>query len=238
MKALYKTEPHYIRCIKSNHQKKPNIFEAPMILRQLTFSGTFEAVEIRQSGFPFRKTFEIFFRRYRMLLSHKNNHGNDFSGDYLAGTKAIVDDQKEVEQQQENIVGAQLCCSSPNCTNLCPHSEDSLFDFVQPEKGSICSKICIATENIEVTMTSCPAQINDKGNAGLKKNMNCICSNCMFATKSPLPGGVDRPCSRDRRRHGGGRAHGCHGWVRTEPGFPRTNQHTVSTDLSPPRPGH
>jgi hypothetical protein len=65
MKTLNSTEPHYIRCIKPNSVKKGNIFEAPICLQQLRYAGVFEAVRVRQLGFPFRWTYDAFFKRYR-----------------------------------------------------------------------------------------------------------------------------------------------------------------------------
>ena len=67
MVMLRATEPSYIRCIKSNSQKAPGIFEGQMCLDQLRYSGVFEAVSIRKQGFPFRYTHEDFFKRYRLM---------------------------------------------------------------------------------------------------------------------------------------------------------------------------
>ena len=60
METLNKTEPHYIRCIKPNSVKRPasEVFEGMNVLRQLRYAGVFEAVEIRQTGYPFRMTHE------------------------------------------------------------------------------------------------------------------------------------------------------------------------------------
>ena len=65
MATLNKTEPQYIRCIKANNQKAPSIFDGPLCYQQLRFSGVFEAVTIRQQGFPFRFTHRMFFQEYR-----------------------------------------------------------------------------------------------------------------------------------------------------------------------------
>lgn len=37
--TLYKTEPHFIRCVKPNHQKKGGIFNGPLSLSQLRYAG-------------------------------------------------------------------------------------------------------------------------------------------------------------------------------------------------------
>lgn len=38
--TLYKTEPHFIRCVKPNHEKKGGIFNGPLSLCQLRYAGT------------------------------------------------------------------------------------------------------------------------------------------------------------------------------------------------------
>ncbi len=66
---LLKTEPHYIRCIKTNSIKAVHYFEPDICLRQLIFAGVLECVRIRREGFPFRKTFDEFWsmcKRQRM----------------------------------------------------------------------------------------------------------------------------------------------------------------------------
>jgi myosin heavy subunit len=42
--------------------------DLPLFLVQLRYSGIFEAVVIRQSGFPFRRTHHMFKTAYYMLL--------------------------------------------------------------------------------------------------------------------------------------------------------------------------
>ena len=67
MTTLHRTNPHYIRCIKSNSLKTPGIFEGTSCLLQLKYSGVFEAVQIRKKGFPFRYSHEEFMKRYGFL---------------------------------------------------------------------------------------------------------------------------------------------------------------------------
>ena len=70
MNTLNEATPHYIRCIKPNAVKQPKTFNAPMNLEQLTYSGIFEAVQIRKQGYPFRLTHQLFFCRYSHLISY------------------------------------------------------------------------------------------------------------------------------------------------------------------------
>ena len=65
--AMHKCEPHFVRCMKSNHQKKGNIFEADMMMAQLRYCGLLEVARIRKIGFPVRRKFDEFLFRYRCL---------------------------------------------------------------------------------------------------------------------------------------------------------------------------
>ena len=70
MDTLNSTNPHYIRCVKPNETKQPSrhAFTGMNVLRQLRYAGVFEAVQIRQTGFPFRLTHEDFYKRYKSLI--------------------------------------------------------------------------------------------------------------------------------------------------------------------------
>ncbi|KNC53433.1 myosin XI-2 [Thecamonas trahens ATCC 50062] len=69
MKELQATTPHYVRCIKPNSVFKPRIWSGRDSLLQLRYSGVFEAVRIRQTGFPFRYSHAEFIRRYGVFNS-------------------------------------------------------------------------------------------------------------------------------------------------------------------------
>ena len=75
MTKLSEATPHYIRCVKPNSAKKPKLLDAPMTLEQLTYSGIFEAVEIRKQGYPFRLSHRLFFCRYSHLLKQLDRMG-------------------------------------------------------------------------------------------------------------------------------------------------------------------
>jgi myosin-1 len=67
MKALMSCVPHYVRCIKPNHQKSPNNFDTDLIQRQVQYLGLLENVRVRCAGFAYRATFERFAKRYGVL---------------------------------------------------------------------------------------------------------------------------------------------------------------------------
>ena len=70
--SLRATNPMFIRCIKPNANKRPKEFNAPMALEQLRYSGVFEAVRIRKSGYPFRHRLDLFVHWYKCLLLDQN----------------------------------------------------------------------------------------------------------------------------------------------------------------------
>ena len=64
---LRQTEPHFIRCVKPNHEKLPSIFTGELALRQLRYAGLFEAIRIRKSGYAYRVTHDVFANMYSIL---------------------------------------------------------------------------------------------------------------------------------------------------------------------------
>lgn len=61
------TEPHFIRCLKPNETKRPLEWDAPKVLNQLFSLSILEALQLRQIGYSYRRTFEEFVKRFRWL---------------------------------------------------------------------------------------------------------------------------------------------------------------------------
>jgi myosin heavy subunit len=68
MDTLHTSEPHFVRCIKSNDGKAAANFNATRVLQQLRYAGVLEISKIRQLGFPVRMLHGAFMRRYFMLV--------------------------------------------------------------------------------------------------------------------------------------------------------------------------
>ncbi|XP_016518587.1 unconventional myosin-X isoform X2 [Poecilia formosa] len=71
MATLSASNPFFIRCIKPNMEKNPNVFDPETVLNQLRYSGMLETVKIRRAGFPVRRTFNDFFSRYKIIINDK-----------------------------------------------------------------------------------------------------------------------------------------------------------------------
>lgn len=69
MTILRSTVPHFVRCIKPNIEQVPTKFEPTLVLNQLKYSGLFEAIRIRKSGYEVRLTHEQFITRYKHCLT-------------------------------------------------------------------------------------------------------------------------------------------------------------------------
>lgn len=67
MEQLGSTEPHFVRCILPNLEKRPNKLDKPLVLHQLRCNGVLEGIRITRAGYPNRMTFDDFFLRYAIL---------------------------------------------------------------------------------------------------------------------------------------------------------------------------
>ncbi|CAK0887676.1 unnamed protein product [Prorocentrum cordatum] len=72
MGKIEEAQPNFIRCVKPNAEKVASKFTSQLVLEQLLYSGVFEAVHIRQSGFSTRLPFDAFLTLYVMLARVDN----------------------------------------------------------------------------------------------------------------------------------------------------------------------
>lgn len=122
MMTLSATDPHYVRTIKPNENKAADEFTAPMVLDQMRYAGLMEVCKIRKMGYPVRRTFQEFYKRYKPLASdlvavqdheqlcaNLEKHGILEAGEYAVGkTKIFMRDAQfdEIEIQRAQVLGA------------------------------------------------------------------------------------------------------------------------------------
>ncbi|XP_073792321.1 unconventional myosin-IXb isoform X15 [Danio rerio] len=68
LETLGKAEPFFIRCLRSNAEKKEMCFDEALIVQQLRYTGMLETVRIRRSGYGAKYTFQEFTEQFRVLL--------------------------------------------------------------------------------------------------------------------------------------------------------------------------
>jgi myosin heavy subunit len=100
MTTINSCQPHFVRCMKPNAEKKGNIFTAPMMLEQLRCAGVLEVCRIRQVGFPMRREFRSFLLRYAPMVPGSH-------GDGAAGCKKVCEAlvQKSVLKEGDFALG-------------------------------------------------------------------------------------------------------------------------------------
>lgn len=67
MEILMCKEPSYIRCIKPNDLKSADLFDDSLVLHQVKYLGLMENLRVRRAGFAYRRSYEMFLRRYKCL---------------------------------------------------------------------------------------------------------------------------------------------------------------------------
>ncbi|KAJ1999370.1 class II myosin, partial [Coemansia thaxteri] len=67
MAQLNSTQPHFVRCILPNAEKRAGKIDTPLVLDQLRCNGVLEGIRITRQGFPNRVAFAEFRQRYEIL---------------------------------------------------------------------------------------------------------------------------------------------------------------------------
>ncbi|XP_017558088.2 unconventional myosin-IXb isoform X3 [Pygocentrus nattereri] len=79
LETLAKAEPFFIRCLRSNAEKKEMCFDEALVLQQLRYTGMLETVRIRRSGYSAKYTFQEFIEQFRVLLPNKASSKEDIT---------------------------------------------------------------------------------------------------------------------------------------------------------------
>uniref|UniRef100_A0A671RRB9 Unconventional myosin-IXb-like n=1 Tax=Sinocyclocheilus anshuiensis TaxID=1608454 RepID=A0A671RRB9_9TELE len=68
LETLRKAEPFFVRCIRSNGDKREMHFDDALVLQQLRYTSMLQTVRIRMSGYGAKFTFKEFTDQFRVLL--------------------------------------------------------------------------------------------------------------------------------------------------------------------------
>merc|ERR1719322_1503687 len=69
MTTLYKTEPHFIRCVVPNTHKQPGGVEPGLVMHQYQCNGVLAGIAICRAGFPNKLAYPEFKARYNILAA-------------------------------------------------------------------------------------------------------------------------------------------------------------------------
>merc|ERR1719495_2294836 len=69
MTTLYKTEPHFIRCVVPNTHKIPGGVESDLVMHQYQCNGVLAGIAICRAGFPNKMVYAEFKSRYNILAA-------------------------------------------------------------------------------------------------------------------------------------------------------------------------
>merc|ERR1712213_60174 len=69
MTTLYKTEPHFIRCVAPNTHKQPRGVEPGLVMHQYQCNGVLAGIAICRAGFPNKLAYPEFKSRYNILAA-------------------------------------------------------------------------------------------------------------------------------------------------------------------------
>lgn len=80
---------HFVKCIKPNHEKKPQDFVDDIVLDQVRYLGLCETVQVRKAGFYFKMPYDKFLNRYKLC---SNKTWPKFVGAPKDGCECILKD--------------------------------------------------------------------------------------------------------------------------------------------------
>ena len=95
MTQLSSTQPHFVRCIVPNSDKRPGKVEVNLVLDQLRCNGVLEGIRIARLGYPNRHSFAEFRQRYEVLAPGVISKG------YIDGRKAAEKIAEALELEKD-----------------------------------------------------------------------------------------------------------------------------------------
>jgi len=77
VQSLMRTQVNYVRCLKSNEEKRPMHADTKRMTHQVRYLGLLESVKVAKAGYSYRAPFDTFVQRFYMLKPNMNQGGMD-----------------------------------------------------------------------------------------------------------------------------------------------------------------
>ena len=77
MAKLLDAQPHFVRCIRPNGEKRGGFFQHELVKDQLKYTGVLETVKIRRQGYATRLPHNVFIDRCLTQLHKRVLIGDD-----------------------------------------------------------------------------------------------------------------------------------------------------------------
>mmetsp|Transcript_23192 Transcript_23192/g.71334 ORF Transcript_23192/g.71334 Transcript_23192/m.71334 type:complete len:942 (+) Transcript_23192:1805-4630(+) len=86
--ALMQCEPHYVRCVKTNDEKRALFCDDERVSHQCKYLGLPENVRVRRAGFAYRTEYHRFLERFKTLS--RATYPREWTGTDANGAREIV----------------------------------------------------------------------------------------------------------------------------------------------------
>ena len=107
--TLMDCTPHYVRCVKSNDNKRAGEFDVNRVEHQARYLGLLENVKVRRAGFAYRVDFYSFIQRFKIIAHEAWSRSNLLTtGSDYDMSKAILDAAAQQIPVLANANEAQL----------------------------------------------------------------------------------------------------------------------------------
>lgn len=127
MQQLNTTQPHFVRCIVPNSEKRPGKFDVNLVLDQLRCNGVLEGIRIARLGYPNRHSFAEFRQRYEVLTPDVIPPG------YMDGRKAAerIAEALELDKDFYKIGATKIFFKAGILAELEERRDNLLHDIFQ-----------------------------------------------------------------------------------------------------------
>lgn len=107
MDELLDCECNFMRCLKGNESKKPNIWIPALALKQLIYLGILDTIMLRKLALPMRFKWEDFYKKFQDLDAKSANRGESYA--------KLVEMEADFKEMTGNVIDTCFDTRNPDC---------------------------------------------------------------------------------------------------------------------------